>query len=145
MKGLRWIQAYYLASPLFFLVGVWWGFEIRVTFLPNPGHRFLYYLVLSAFGLLAHYKPVAAPWLAMGESLVNLLLIILWIMLPIYALADGPLGTDPVGVPYTPAQVLLNGLLAGGFFLLGFYRAQGIVIERFPWIGGGIQRGPGNR
>jgi hypothetical protein len=130
VRALRWIQGYYLASPLFFLIGLWWGFEVRVTFIPSAGYRFGYYLVLSALGLLAHFRPKAAPWVALGESTLNLLLIILWILLPIY----DPLGPGPLEVPYTPAQVLVNGLLAGSFFILGFHRAQDAIAAQIPWI-----------
>jgi hypothetical protein len=145
VRGLRWIQGYYLASPLFFLVGLWWGVEVRVTFIPDPGRRFLYYVVLSGLGLLAHFRPASAPWVAVGESSLNLLLIMLWILLPIYSLADGVMESGAIGVPYTPGQVLVNGLLAGSFFLLGFYRAQGIILARFPWMGVRTNRGPGNQ
>lgn len=132
MRGLRWIQAYYLASPVFFLIGLWWGFEIRVTFLPDPGKRFFYYVFLSGLGLLSHFKPRAAPWVALLESSVNLLLIFLWILLPIYSMAEAAGDAGPLGLPYTPTELLVNGLLAGGFFGLGFYRAQGILARRLP-------------
>jgi hypothetical protein len=105
-----------------------------VSFLPDPGERFIYYVVLSGLGLLSHFKPKTAPWVAMTESAVNLVLIFLWILLPIYAMADALEAGGPVGVPYTPAQVLVNGLLAGGFFLTGFYRAQTIIGQRLPWL-----------
>jgi len=115
VKGLRWIQGYYLASPLFFLFGLWWGIEIRVSFIPDPGRRFLYYLVLSGLGLLAHFRPAAAPWVAVGKSSVNLLLIMLWILVPIYGLANGALESGPIGLPYTPGEVLVNGDSSGQY------------------------------
>jgi len=127
-------------SPLFFLVGLWWGWEVRVTFLPDLEARFLYYVALSALGLLAHFRPGTAPWVALGESTLNLLLILLWILLPIYALTENALETGATGVPYTPAEVLVNGLLAGSFFVLGFYRAQGAILARLPWLGNGRVR-----
>jgi hypothetical protein len=80
----------------------------------------------------------------MGESLVNLLLIILWIMVPIYALAEPALEGGFVGIPYTPGQVLVNGLLAGSFFVLGFYRGQRAVLARFPRLSIGTKSGPGS-
>lgn len=145
MRGLRWIQGYYLASPLFFLLGLWWGVEIRVSFIPDPGRRFLYYVGLSGLGLLAHFRPGSAPWVALGESSLNLLLIMLWILVPIYSLGDAVMESGATGVPYTVADVVLNGLLAGSFFLLGFYRAQAALLARFPWMSLGDKRGPGNR
>lgn len=119
--------------------------EIRVTFIPDPGPRFLYYLGLSGLGLLAHFRPSSAPWVALGESSLNLLLILLWILVPIYTLADGVMESGPIGIPYTPGQVLVNGLLAGSVFLVGFYRAQSAIIARIPWIGGKTKRSPGSR
>jgi hypothetical protein len=71
---------------------------------------------------------------ALCESSINILLIILWILLPIYSLGEGGIEQDPLGVPYTPTQVLVNGLLAGSFFLVGFYKAQGRILKRFPWL-----------
>ena len=150
MKGFsplpfRLIQGYYLASPFFFLIGIWWGFEVRASFIPDPTKRFLYYVLLSGLGLLAYFRPKSAPWVALCESSLNLLLIMLWILLPIYSLGEAGIDHGPVGVPYTPGQVLVNGLLAGSFFLLGFYRAQGAILERFPWMSSGAKKGPGNR
>jgi len=81
------------------------------------------------------------PWAAGGESSLNLLLIMLWILVPIYTLADGVMDS---GVPYSPGEVLVNGLLAGSFFLLGFYRGQAAIIARMPWLGGGTKKPPGS-
>jgi len=142
MNGLRYIQGYYLSSPIFLLVGFWWGWEVRATFLPDPGQRFLYYALLGALGLLTHFRPSAAPWVALGESTVNLTLLMAWIVLPIYAFPDAGLDQGVVSVPYTPAQVLVNGGLAGAFFLIGFYRAQDAILKRLPWLGGPRRGGP---
>jgi len=136
VRGRRWIQGYYLSSPLFLLAGLWWGWEIRVTFIPELGPRFFYYAVITGLGLLSYFRPATAPWVALGESALNLLLIMLWILLPIYALTENAMDTGAIGVPYTPGQVLVNGLLAGCFFLMGFYRAQGAILGRFPWLSG---------
>lgn len=142
LKGIRWIQGYYLASPLFLALGWWWGMEVRVTFIPDLRLRFLYYLALSGLGLLTHFRPSSAPWVALCESTLNLFLIMLWILLPIYTMMDG-LDSGLLGVPYTVNEVLINGLLAGGFFLAGFYHAQGALLKRFPWLAPYKGRGPG--
>ena len=143
LPGVNWIQGYYLASPLFFLVDLWWGLEVRASFIPDPTKRFFYYVLLSGLGLLAYFRPRTAPWVALCECSLNLLLIMLWILMPIYSLAEGGLDQGAVGVPYTPHQVLVNGLLAGSFFLLGFYKAQSTIIQRFPWVSPEAKKGPG--
>jgi hypothetical protein len=144
LRGLRLIQGYYLASPLFFLLGLWWGWEIRVTFLPDLRQRFGYYVLISTLGLLTHFRPSSAPWVALGESALNLLLIMIWILLPIYALPN-VVESGPVEVPYTVREVLVNGGLAGSFFLVGFYQAQRGILARFPWLGGRRAKSPRTR
>ncbi len=128
MAALRLIQFYYLGSPLFLLFGTWWGVELRASFLPDSRTRFLYYVFLGGLGLLTWFRPRTAPWVAMGESALNLLLVLLWVLLPVYGLAESALESGAVGLPYTPGRVLLNGGLAGSFFILGFYRAQGAAL-----------------
>jgi len=147
MKAVGLIKGYYLASPLFLAFSLWWDLEVRATFIPQFGHRLAYYGLLTALGVLTHYRPGSAAWVAMGESLLNLLLIMLWILAPIYRLADADPMTGPAGVPYTLGQVMVNGALAGGVFLLGFYRAQGIILSRFSGLrssapGAGPRRAP---
>jgi hypothetical protein len=124
MRTLRLIQGYYLGSPLFWLVGLFWGYELRTTFLTDPVQRLMYYTFISGLGLLAYFRPGVGPWVALGESSLNLVLLILGILLPIYGLADQALSGGPIGLPYSAGEVLMNGALAGTFFLLGFYRAQ---------------------
>jgi hypothetical protein len=134
MRGAGLIKGYYLASPLFLVFSLWWDLEVRATFIPHHGLRLTYYGFITALGILTHYRPGSAPWVAMGESLLNLVLIMLWILLPIYGLADGDPLAGPAGVPYTAGQVLVNGALAGAVFLLGFYRAQEDIMSRFPGL-----------
>jgi len=132
VSTIRLIQGYYLASPGLFLLGWLWGAEVRATFLPDVQTRFLYYLFLSVLGLLTHFRPSTAPFVALGESVLNLFLIFAWILLPIYGLAEGELEMGMVGVPYTAMEVLVNGGLAGTFFLVGFYQAQARILGGAP-------------
>ena len=142
MRRIQLISGYYLASPVFLLFGLWWGWEVRVSFLPDLRSRFLYYLFISGLGLLTHFRPASGPWVAMGESTLNLVLIFLWILLPIYTLPTSDPGMGGAEVPYTVREVLVNGLLAGSFFLVGFYRAQAVITGRFRRLGGGNGKSP---
>lgn len=138
------IQRYYLASPLLFVVGWWWGLEVRATFLPSPEARFLYYLFLSALGLLAHLRPSSTPYVALGESSLNLFLLMAWILVPLWSLAEKVEGGS-LALPYSASEVLLNGLLAGGFFLLGFYQAQDDLLRAGMFPGSRKRNGPKDR
>ena len=75
---------------------------------------------------------------------MNLLLIMIWILLPIYALPS-VVESGPVEVPYTVREVLMNGGLAGSFLLVGFYRAQSVILARFPRLGSRRARSPRTR
>ncbi len=134
LKEIRLIQAYYLGSPLFFLLGLWWGFEVRVTFLPDPALRFAYYVVLSGLGLLTHFRPNSGPWVALCESAVNLFLILGWILLPIYALPEAALEGGALELPYTAREVLINGgdLLPRGFLPGSECPSQEDPLARWP-------------
>ena len=128
------IQWYYRSSPLLFVLGWWWGIEVRAVFLPDLNARFGYYVFLSALGLLAHFRPSTAPFVALGESSLNLLLLLLWILIPIWDLTSA-VETGDLVLPYTVGEVLVNGLLAGAFCLLGFYGSQLRIVERFSGSG----------
>ena len=141
LRGLRWIQGYYLASPFFFLFGLWWGVEVRVTFITEPGPRFLYYLVLSGLGLLAHFRPRSAPWVALGESALNLLLIMLWILLPIYSLADDP-GSRGAGSPLHARSGPGERTFGGRFLYSRLLPGPGGHRGRLPLVGHGTKERP---
>lgn len=94
-------------------------------------------------GLLSGLSPVFCRGTVVGDG-DSRHLIMAWTLIPVYSMMDGFEGV-PLGVPYTVNQVLINGGLAGGFFLAGFYHAQGILLQRFPWLGLPNRRGPGIR
>ena len=118
----RLLAGYYLAGTLAFAVlDAWLGVGIRVPGLEGSTARWPYYAGLLILGGIALRIPGAAPWIGMGESLTNLVLVLLGILLPIWSLA-GVLdaGEDPAGAVMGLSGVL-GALLAGGVFLLGFY------------------------
>jgi hypothetical protein len=116
---------------LFFLLGLFWGYEIRTTFLADPAQRLAYYAFISGLGLLAFFWPKTGPFVALGESSLNLLLLCLGILVPIYGLADQALEGGALALPYSAGEVLLNGLLSGTFFIVGFRRAQAEILRRY--------------
>lgn len=140
MSTLRWIQTYYLGSPLFLLLGLFWGYELRTTFLTDPAHRLVYYAFISGLGLLAYFRPKTGPFVALGESSLNLLLLCLGILVPIYGLTDQALEGGAMTLPYSAGEVLLNGLLSGTFFIVGFRRAQAEIFRRYGPSASGARR-----
>jgi hypothetical protein len=118
----RLLAGYYLAGTLAFAVlDVWLGVGVRVPGLEGSAARWPYYAGLLILGGVAFRFPRTAPWIGMGESLTNLILVLLAILLPIWSLA-GVLdaGADPAGAVMS-FRGLLGALLSGGVFLFGFY------------------------
>ena len=71
------MRAYYLSTPLFWLLDFWWGVHVRVAFLDDlPVLRTGYYLLCFGIGIIALRAPGYASRLALLESAMNLGLII---------------------------------------------------------------------
>jgi hypothetical protein len=74
---LGWLQAYYLGTPLFWLLDYLWGVHLRVAFLDDlPALRHGYYMLCFGIGIIALYAPRYTARLALAESALNIGLII---------------------------------------------------------------------
>ena len=82
----RLLTGYYLATPAFWLLDLLVQAPIRAAALEQPGWRFTYYVFAFACGLLCRWRPRLAPVVGMAESSVNVLLLVLSVLLPIYSL-----------------------------------------------------------
>ncbi len=95
----------------------------------SPGWRFLYYALAFAFGVLMRWRPRWTPFLGLAESSVNIFLLVLGVLLPIFAaparLAEG---LDP-GVGFGISR-LINFFLSGSVLVLSFYRHQDAIAAR---------------
>ncbi len=128
----RRMGAYYLgATPLFALVDGVLGAPIRVAGLASPGLRAGYYLILVLVGVFLLLRPSMARWIVMGESVVNLFLLLLSVLLPIWSLPEVVLaGGDPE--PPFSAVGLLNVLLVGGVLIWTFHENAWRVLAPPP-------------
>jgi hypothetical protein len=124
-----------LATPAFALLDLAGGPALRVAGVAGTGPRQGYYLILVILGVFMLRAPRLAPWLGMGESVVNLFLVLLSILLPIWTLPEvvgsgaGPEEADLL----TPAR-LVNAVLAGGVFIWSFHLNR---VRAFAGLGGG--------
>ena len=119
----RWLEGYYLATPAFAVADFALRAPVRVAGLEDPAHRALYYVVAFALGLLCRTRPQATPWVGMGESATNLLLLMLGILLPIWSVPDAFAAGAPLVGPFDRVS-LVNVLLSGTAFTVSFYRHQ---------------------
>lgn len=125
MSELRLVQFYYLGTPLFLLLDVLLGLDLRAAFLEQSGARVAWYALCTGLGLIAWRIPTAAPFLGLVESALNFLLLCLAVMLPIMApmLEDG----GPAGLYGTR---LLAFLLIGGMCITSFHLAMRQLHDR---------------
>ncbi len=108
---LRLIQMYYLATPVFFLADLIFNASIRVSFLESASLRYAYYGFCLFCGGISYLRPPLASLVGVFESSLNILLLVLGIMVPIYLLPGQVLEGQPGGVSFT-GRSLLNFALS---------------------------------
>lgn len=121
MRAHRGLTLYFLATPLFALVDVGWNVPVRVAGLEDEGARWAYYAGLMALGVVCRRWPSSVPWVGMGESVANLVLLLLSVLLPIWSAPDVILaGGEPTGLLDTAA--LGNVAVSGTALIASFHR-----------------------
>ncbi len=115
------VTAYYLATPVFAVADLGFGFPVRVAGLHDPDHRAIYYALVILAGLLCWARPKATPWVGMLESVANLFLLMLAVLLPIWSLPDAVASGGPLPTPLT-GVALGNVALSGSVLALSFRR-----------------------
>jgi hypothetical protein len=101
---LRW---YYLGTPVFWLVGVLWGVNVRVAFLDAfPVGRTVYYVLCFLIGVVALRAPQYASRLALYESAANLGLIILSVGVWYLQMLEWAAGPSAVVRVVSPAELV---------------------------------------
>ena len=101
------------------------GLNLRIPGLTHEPFRWGYYALLLILGFMARSTPGLAPWIGVGESLVNLVLAILRVLLPIWSLPSVlDQGLEPADAVMGVSEVVGVGL-AGAVFLSGVYVGLG--------------------
>ena len=122
IERYRLLRLYYLATPVFFLLDVVLHAPVRAAFLPDPAQRWAYYGFCLGCGLLTWARPHWTRPVVFFESCVNLLLLCLSVLLPIWLLVD-TLDTTAELPAFGPIR-LVNLVLSATVLLLAFYRTQ---------------------
>jgi len=129
------LTGYYLAGTVAFVtVDLVMGWSMRVPGLEEAPERWGYYLALLALGWVMHRRPATAPWIGMGESVVNLTLLFLSVLLPVWNLPETlESGLEPAEVVLAPAR-LAGVFLSGVILILSFHEARSHLGARL--VGG---------
>ena len=117
------LEFYYLATPLFLLVDVVLSAPIRVASLDQLGLRWLYYGGLMVLALVMQARPSLGPVIGLVESSVNLLLLVLSILLPIWGMLDQAATGGALSLDLTPWK-LLNVALSGPILVLAIKQSE---------------------
>lgn len=135
MRLSRALELYYLATPLFAVVDAVFAAPIRVAALEGSNLRWLYYGFAFLCGFLCRRRPTWAGAVGMTESSVNLLLLMLAILLPIWDSLDRVAAGGTPRAPFDEVGVT-NFVVSGAVFLMAFYANQSRIrrpeSRRFP-------------
>ena len=124
-RGAAPLVWFYLATPLFAgLDALGWG-PLRAAGIGDPTVRWIYYGGLFALGLLVRRRPGAAVPVALAEGTVNLTLLLLSVLGPIWGLLDDPGAADAVAAAL-PARVA-NLAVVGTAVVYALRRTAGRV------------------
>lgn len=128
MSSRRLFELVYLATPAFALLDWAAGVPARAAGIPDPGWRTAYYGMLMGCWLLCRYVPGSAPFVGLAESSVNLLLLLLSVLLPIWTLGDRVLaGGAPE--PFPAPGVWWNLAISGPLLILAIKSNERRILE----------------
>lgn len=120
-RALSLLRGYYVLTPLWGLAEILLKIPLRVGFfISSPGERGLYYLGCTACGVAMFRWPRAAPYLGMGESSLNIAILVVGLMRPILSLSLDSIERGTWDPPIQMAS-MLNFLLAGTVSLISYY------------------------
>lgn len=132
--SIRPLLAYYLGgTPLFFLLDAAWDVSVRASFLDDLSARVAYYGFCLLCGVLAWRFPTRASWIGLGESAINIVLLVVSFMAPILAVA-GTVAADPyapIETPVTP-EGITNFIIAGAAAWWSLQRRTLMADGRLP-------------
>jgi hypothetical protein len=120
----RW---YYYATPLFILLDCITGINVRVAALDSmPLYKYAYYGFCILCGLCIYIFPRYSPIVALFESTINVIMMVLLLFIPyvlLFSNTEDILSTDsPVVQMFTPQRIVNLGL--AGFVAVFAFRAS---------------------
>jgi len=117
----RTISAYYLAAPLFLLLDLLLGWNIRTAALEGlPVLHYGYYPVCLGLGVVGWKRPSLEPLIAIGEGTLNLLTLFAGFFAAYFGALEAAAGGEFLN-PYSSGY-LVNFALSGGIVVAGLYR-----------------------
>ena len=116
----RLLQLYYAATAIFLLLDYALGINVRLSPLEAyPGWRALYYLFcFGCLGLMV-WRPNWSNWIATGESLLTLSMLIISMGARVMTVSDTVLSS---GEGFITSEELINFIISGGAAWIAYTR-----------------------
>ena len=121
-SGLRFVLAYLLLTPLFWLADIVFGLEIRIAFLEDTGWKSVYYSVLLTSGVFCYQRPNWTALIVFFESTANVFIHVLSFTIPVFTLHQRVLHNQPAEAGFT-ANHAVSFVLVGTIMALSFHSA----------------------
>ena len=129
-KILSIIKAYYWATPLFLLLDLLLGIDVRVSaFVYHPVYKGIYYVFCFVCMAIVVWKPSASALVGLIESSINTAILCVGMMLSVYLMGDLAIEEMESFSPVTGERVI-NFILAGSICVSSFYRNVSAVSHR---------------
>lgn len=130
MRSTRVFELFYLATPAFVVLDLVVGIPARVAGIPHEGWRLAYYALLIACWAVCRARPEVGPFVGLVESSVNLLLLLLSVLLPIWSFGDKVLlyGTSEFGLT---AATWWNFAVSAPILIYGIKLSERRIAERW--------------
>ncbi len=118
---LNTLQIYYLLSPLFFILHYFFDINLRLS-IPGASEHwfFIYYLVCFVASFFVFKNAIAGALFSLFESALNILLLLLSVMLPVFTLASA--AVDNVAFKFGVPELL-------HFFIVGFVLVKSFYVN----------------
>ena len=134
MVARRLFEWFYLFTPAFAILDWVWGVPARAAGIPSPTWRAAYYVLLMGCWALCRRVPSSGPFVGIVESSVNLFLLFLAVLLPIWNAAEGTIPVESGSTLLGPG-VWLNLLISGPLLILAIKSNERAILRR--WSVGG--------
>ncbi len=129
-KVLSIIKAYYWATPLFLLLDLLWGIDVRVSaFIYHPVYKGIYYVFCFVCMAIVVWKPGASALVGLIESSINTAILCVGMMLSVYLMGDLAIEEMESFSPVTGERVI-NFILAGSICVCSFRRNVSAIGRR---------------
>lgn len=127
-SGLRFVLAYLLLTPLFWLFDIVFGLEIRIAFMEDTTWKSVYYSVLLICGVACYLRPAWTAPVAFVESTANLFIHFISFAIPVFTLPGRVLNNQSAGLELDTEHAL-GFVLVGMIMVLSFHSAVEAVRD----------------